>query len=86
MNNKVNTDYSMVQTCEASECSEQKGLKNLSKIKSIIHLNWYKFRVKYNRLLLECCLDRNLRGKILQKVEKLSQKLNKLKINPLDEL
>ncbi|MEH7415719.1 hypothetical protein V7266_10600 [Neobacillus drentensis] len=80
MTNKVNTEYLLAKQSNASEWYEPKKSKNALKIKSSILLVWYQFQMKYQLLLLEGCLDQNLRGKILHKIEKQSQKLNKLKI------
>lgn len=49
---------------------------------SKILYSWHNFRMNYHFLLVESCLDDDLRSKLIKKFEYHKEKVNQLKTNP----
>jgi hypothetical protein len=49
---------------------------------SKILYNWHNFRMNYHFLLVESCLDYELKSKLIKKFEYHKDKVNQLKNNP----
>ncbi len=40
---------------------------------------WHQFHIKYNKILLDGCIDKEIRNKLFQKIEQHSIKSNELR-------